>query len=207
MKELELSKQWLVNGLGLLSSGQVEQAESYLKEAERILRAAIAQYSSNAELHFTLARLLESRERFGEADSQYAVAQALEPDDVRIQSAYRALLLRRQAANPVETEPDAAAERNEGKMETMRELMLDGNAVAGLLHNIFDMEMTEQPLQCAHCGQRGEIGRLLAFTQAPGVVLRCPSCENIVLRIVETDHAFYLDARGAVYLRLEKRVA
>jgi hypothetical protein len=47
----------------------------------------------------------------------------------------------------------------------------------------------------------------LAFTQAPGAVLRCPACENIVLRIVETDTAFYLDARGATYLRLEKRVA
>ncbi len=207
MKELELSKQWLVQGLGLLSSGQLDQAESYLKEAERILRTAIVQYSSNAELHFTLARLLESRERYGEADSQYAIAQALEPDDARIQAAYRALQLRRQAANPEEAEPGALESQGNGQGEMIHELMLDGNAVAGLLHSVFEMEMTEQPLQCAHCGQRGEIGRLLAFTQAPGVVLRCPECENIVLRIVETEDAFYLDARGAVYLRLQKRVA
>jgi hypothetical protein len=34
------------------------------------------------------------------------------------------------------------------------------------------------------------------------VVLRCSSCEQVVLRIVRTPEAIYLDARGAVYLRL-----
>ena len=50
-------------------------------------------------------------------------------------------------------------------------------------------------------------GELLAFTQAPGVVLRCPACEQVMLRIVETADAIYLDARGAVYLRLERRTS
>jgi len=45
---------------------------------------------------------------------------------------------------------------------------------------------------------------LLAFTQAPGIVLRCPSCENVVVRITQTPDAFYIDARGAVYLRLAR---
>jgi len=83
-----------------------------------------------------------------------------------------------------------------------RELMLDANATAGLLYEIFGAEMTAEPTECAHCGREGEIGTLLAFTQGPGVVLRCSGCENIVLRIVQTPEAIYLDARGAVYLRL-----
>jgi len=45
---------------------------------------------------------------------------------------------------------------------------------------------------------------LLAFTQGPGIVLRCSGCENIVIRIVQTPDAIYLDARGAVYLRLNR---
>jgi hypothetical protein len=45
----------------------------------------------------------------------------------------------------------------------------------------------------------------LAFVQSPGFVLRCPACEHIVMRIVETPDAIYLDARGAAYLRLERR--
>lgn len=85
-----------------------------------------------------------------------------------------------------------------------RELMLDANAVAGLLYGIFGAEMTASPTECAHCGREGEVGTLLAFTQGPGIVLRCSGCENVVLRIVQTPEAIYLDARGAVYLRLSR---
>jgi len=35
-------------------------------------------------------------------------------------------------------------------------------------------------------------------------VLRCSACEGVVLRIVQTPEAIYLDARGAVYLRLAR---
>ena len=86
-----------------------------------------------------------------------------------------------------------------------RELMLDANAVAGVFHEIFGVEMTAAPTECAHCGAEGEVGTLLAFTQAPGIVLRCPACENVMLRITQTPDAFYIDARGAVYLRLARR--
>lgn len=85
-----------------------------------------------------------------------------------------------------------------------RELMLDANATAGLLFEIFGAEMTASPTECVHCGREGEIGTLLAFTQGPGIVLRCSSCENVVIRIVQTPEAIYLDARGAVYLKLAR---
>ena len=88
-----------------------------------------------------------------------------------------------------------------------RELMLDANATAGLLYEIFGVEMTAEPTECANCGKEDEIGTLLAFTQGPGVVLRCSGCEQVVLRIVQTPDATYLDARGAVYLRLTKHKA
>ncbi len=84
------------------------------------------------------------------------------------------------------------------------ELMLDANAVAGVLQEIFGTDMTAAPTECANCGQEGEVGSLLAFTQAPGIVLRCPSCEAVVVRITQTPDAFYIDARGAVYLRLAR---
>jgi hypothetical protein len=85
-----------------------------------------------------------------------------------------------------------------------RELMLDANATAGLLFEIFGVEMTAEPTECANCGNEAEIGTLLAFTRGPGIVLRCSACENVVLRIVQTPDAIYLDARGAVYLRLAR---
>jgi len=92
--------------------------------------------------------------------------------------------------------------RMEETTDINRELMLDANATAGLLQEIFGVEMTASPTECANCGNEGEIGELLAFTQGPGIILRCSTCENVVLRIVQTSEAIYLDARGAVYLRL-----
>jgi hypothetical protein len=83
-------------------------------------------------------------------------------------------------------------------------LMLDGNAVAGLLQETFNAEMTASPTECASCGNQGDLGSLLAFTQAPGMVLRCPVCKNTILRIVETPRAYYLEARGAAYLCLAR---
>ena len=87
-------------------------------------------------------------------------------------------------------------------LDINRELMLDANATAGVLYEIFGVEMTAEPTECANCGKEEEIGTLLAFTQGPGIVLRCSGCESVILRIVQTPEAIYLDARGAVYLRL-----
>ena len=85
-----------------------------------------------------------------------------------------------------------------------RSLMTDGNSVAGLLYDVFAREMTAEPTECAACGREGEIGTLLAFTRAPGVVLRCPACDNAMLRMVRTTSHTYVDARGAAYLRIAR---
>jgi Family of unknown function (DUF6510) len=86
-----------------------------------------------------------------------------------------------------------------------RALVLDANAVAGLLDEIFGAEMTASPTACAHCGRAGEMGTLMAYVHAPGVVLRCPTCQQVMVRIVRTPDAILLDARGAVYLRVAIR--
>ena len=89
--------------------------------------------------------------------------------------------------------------------DVSRALMLDGNAAAGVLREIFAVELTASPTECAHCGREGELGTLLVFVRAPGLVLRCPACEQVMLRIVQTPEATYLDARGVVALRLERQ--
>lgn len=87
-----------------------------------------------------------------------------------------------------------------------RELMLDGNAAAGLLCEIFGVEMTASPATCVHCGGRTAIGGLQLFRQSPGAVLRCPMCEQVMLRIVASPEAVYLDARGVTFLRVSRTI-
>ena len=95
----------------------------------------------------------------------------------------------------------------EDRLDHIRENMLDGNSAAGVLEEVFGEEMTASPTECDHCGREGELGSLLTFSQAPGVVLRCPACSEVMLRVVQTPDYTYLDVRGTVHLRLARRTA
>jgi hypothetical protein len=61
-------------------------------------------------------------------------------------------------------------------------LWLDGNAVAGLLYEIFETEMTTVQRGCQSCGTISAVGAHRAYRGA-GTVLRCPVCGDVALRI------------------------
>jgi phage FluMu protein Com len=88
--------------------------------------------------------------------------------------------------------------------DPMLEGELDGNALAGTLERLFGSDMTAVPGRCAHCDTVNMMGAMRAYTRGPGAILRCPACDEVVLRIVETSEATYVDARGVVYLRFER---
>lgn len=91
---------------------------------------------------------------------------------------------------------------NDGDMDMNTALMVDGNAIAGTLQTIFAHDMTTAVARCASCSNEAPLGALMAFTQNPGVVLRCPACQSAIARIVETPAWTYLDSRGASFIRL-----
>lgn len=61
---------------------------------------------------------------------------------------------------------------------------LDGNALAGPLFEYFGSEMTTVVGNCAHCGKPPQIAELVVYTRAPGRVVRCPHCGNVVMVLV-----------------------
>src|SRR5215207_3495630 len=89
--------------------------------------------------------------------------------------------------------------------DPMAEHVPDGNAVAGMLMAAFGTRMRVIPVQCAHCGTMSMVAELRAYLRAPGAVLRCPVCAGVVLRILETHDVLLVDARGASYLRFDRR--
>jgi hypothetical protein len=68
----------------------------------------------------------------------------------------------------------------------MDPLMLDGNAVAGLLQEVFAVEMTTALASCGHCGAASAVGALHVYPGA-GTVLRCAHCEKALVTIVRAD--------------------
>jgi hypothetical protein len=88
--------------------------------------------------------------------------------------------------------------------ERIDERTLDANAVAGALEALFGADMTAADSKCAGCGREGEVGTLLAYTNAPGVVLRCPACSTVMLRMVETPRGTFVEAKGLAYVRMTR---
>jgi hypothetical protein len=76
------------------------------------------------------------------------------------------------------------------------DLVLDGNAVAGTLAEIYGDEMTTVLAECASCGKIDQVGGLLAYVHAPGIVLRCTACATVMIRIVQTPNRTFVDVRG-----------
>jgi Zn finger protein HypA/HybF involved in hydrogenase expression len=79
---------------------------------------------------------------------------------------------------------------------TIDEMRLDGNAIGGLLREIFAMEMTSSVGTCAHCGAVNELGRVQVYVHAPGTVVRCPACEAVLMRVVRGRGRYWLDMSG-----------
>jgi hypothetical protein len=83
----------------------------------------------------------------------------------------------------------------------MDALMLDGNAVAGLLQEVFGAEMTTATGTCANCGANEAVGATHVF-QGAGVVLRCPHCDDVLVKIVRAETRLWIDFRGVRALEL-----
>ncbi|HSS60241.1 MAG TPA: DUF6510 family protein [Candidatus Limnocylindrales bacterium] len=79
---------------------------------------------------------------------------------------------------------------------TVEERRLDGNAIGGLLQEIFAREMTAARGTCASCGAVNEVGRVQVYIHAPGTVVRCPSCEAVLMRIVRGGGRYWVDLTG-----------
>jgi hypothetical protein len=83
----------------------------------------------------------------------------------------------------------------------MDELMLDGNAVAGLLREAFAVEMTTAIGTCSHCGASEPIGGVRVFMGA-GAVLRCPHCDSVLMKITKGEGRVWLSLPGVRSLEL-----
>ena len=58
--------------------------------------------------------------------------------------------------------------------------VLDGNAAASILQEIFVREITTARLECRRCGSAAAVGASRLHTVQMGAVLRCSACENVL---------------------------
>ncbi len=72
---------------------------------------------------------------------------------------------------------------------------LDGNAIGGLMVEIFGVEMTLATTICGSCGATRPVAELHVY-HAAGTVVRCASCGEVMLRVTRSPTRLWLDLRG-----------
>jgi len=73
---------------------------------------------------------------------------------------------------------------------------LDGNGAAGLLQEIFGMEMTVAVATCASCGAVAPIGESALYAGGPGTVIRCRICDGVLVVITQVRGMHCVDLMG-----------
>jgi uncharacterized protein DUF6510 len=81
-------------------------------------------------------------------------------------------------------------------------LWTEGSALAGPVHDVFRVDVTTAIGRCTGCGRTAPMAEVRVFDRAPGVVARCPACDQVLLRLVRGSGRAWLDLRGLTYLQL-----
>ena len=80
-------------------------------------------------------------------------------------------------------------------MRPAEELVLDGNALAGALSQVFVSDVTMARVTCAVCAQVRRLATARLY-RAAGEVLRCSECDAVLLRLVSAPGRVYLELTG-----------
>ena len=70
---------------------------------------------------------------------------------------------------------------------------------------LFGGDMTAVPGRCAHCDTVNMVGAMRAYTRAPGPCCAARPATRSSCGSSRPTEATYVDARGAAYLRFERR--
>jgi hypothetical protein len=88
------------------------------------------------------------------------------------------------------------------------QLRLDGNAAGGMLRELFAQELTAARGACGSCGTIAAMGaqHLYMFPLSPGAVLRCSTCDNVLMVLVRGEGRYRLGLHGLRWLEMPETV-
>jgi hypothetical protein len=77
---------------------------------------------------------------------------------------------------------------------------VDGNAIGGLLIDVFGTEMTVATSTCGNCGATRPVAELVVYRRAPGTVVRCRTCGSVLMVLVKAHGVTCVDLDGLASL-------
>ena len=79
-------------------------------------------------------------------------------------------------------------------------MRVDGNAMAGVLGEVFAQEVTAAQIACGGCGKVEPVGAEHAYTQAPGMVMRCCHCDSVLVVVTQAGETYRVGLGRAKWL-------
>ena len=85
-------------------------------------------------------------------------------------------------------------------MKALDDYAFDGNAIGGLLIEVFGAEMTTATGICATCGAVSQVAELAVYRPALGTVVRCRTCDSVLMTFVQIHGVTCVDLQGLASL-------
>jgi ribosomal protein S27E len=79
-------------------------------------------------------------------------------------------------------------------------MVLDGNAIGGLLQELFGADLTDAEATCATCGATGPVAETAVYLRGPGTVVRCRNCSAVLMVISQIRGMNCVDLGGLTAL-------
>jgi Family of unknown function (DUF6510) len=83
---------------------------------------------------------------------------------------------------------------------TLEPWVLDGNAIGGLLMEVFGAEMTAATGTCGTCGRVSQVAELAVYQPGLGTVVRCRNCGGVLMVFVQVRGTTCVDLHGLASL-------
>ena len=78
---------------------------------------------------------------------------------------------------------------------------LDGNAVAGALGAAYGIDVTLAVVRCVSCGHTDVVARTRVHVSPMGAVVRCATCDAVLVVVVERPDGTLVSSPGASWVR------
>jgi len=86
-------------------------------------------------------------------------------------------------------------------MKALDDYALDGNAIGGLLIEVFGTEMTTAVGTCGSCGSVCQVAELAVYRPGLGTVVRCRTCNAVLMAFVQIHGVTCVDLQGLASLK------
>ena len=85
-------------------------------------------------------------------------------------------------------------------MRPLEDDVLDGNAIGGMLIEVFGADMTTAVGTCGVCGTAGQVAEMAVYQARMGAVVRCRVCDGVLMVFVQARGVYCVDLLGLASL-------